>query len=182
MIDAALAAGGLLAVGEAGQHRVDHRVQRQPAVDVQFRGEPDLGVHHVVGGQVFDALVGHPVQRLRRLHHPDGVRERLQVPLERSAVRGGPEERRQAVDIGGRQVLVAGLLGEVEDGGGAQSAVEVVVQQRLGRPPDRVEGQRARQVVIRSMISGPMSGAVSPTLQPPSISAIAPSKRSGVSV
>ena len=65
----ALGAGGLLAVGEAGQHRVDHRVQRQPPIDVQFGREPDLGVHDVVGRQVLDALVGHPVQRLRCLHH-----------------------------------------------------------------------------------------------------------------
>ena len=56
-----LGAGCLLAVGEACQHRVDDRVERQPAVDVQFWREPDLGVHHVVGRQVFDALVGHPV-------------------------------------------------------------------------------------------------------------------------
>ena len=94
-------AGGLLSVGEAGQHRVDHRVQRKPAVDVQFGREPDLGVHDVVGGQILHALDGHPVQRLRRLHHPDRVRERLQVALERSAVRGGAEERRQTVDVGG---------------------------------------------------------------------------------
>ena len=75
----------------------------KPAVDVQFGREPDLGVHHVVGGQVFDALVGHPVQRLRRLHHPDGVRERLQVALERSAVRGGAENvAKPSTSVAGR--------------------------------------------------------------------------------
>ncbi len=90
---AALGAGGLLAVGETGEHRIDDRVQRQPGVDVQFGREPDLGVHHVVGREVLDALVGHPVQGLGCLHHPDGVRERLQIAHQRSAVRGGAEER-----------------------------------------------------------------------------------------
>ena len=139
---AALAAGGLLAVGEAGQHRVDDRVQRQVPVDVQLGGEPDLGVHHVVGGQVFDALVGHPVQRFRRLHHPDGVRERLQVSLQRPAVRGGPEKVAKPSTSVGRQLVVAGLLGEVQDGGGPQSTVKVIVQQGLRRLPDLVQRER----------------------------------------
>ena len=100
---ASVGADGLLAVGEPGQHRVDDVVERQPFVDVQFRREPDLGVDHVVGGQVLDALVGHPVQRLGRLHHPDRVRERLQVAHQRAAVRRGAEPRGQLVDVGGRQ-------------------------------------------------------------------------------
>ena len=114
----ALGAGRLLTVGEAGQHRVDDRVERQPAVDVQFWREPDLGVHDVVGRQVFDALVGHPVQRLRCLHHPDRVRERFEVTNERTAVRGGAEERRKPVDVGGRQLVVAVRLGELQHRGG----------------------------------------------------------------
>ena len=88
--------GRLLPVGEAGQHRVDDRVERQPAVDVQLGGEPDLGVDHGVGGQVLDALEGHAVQRLGGLHDADGVRERLQVAHQRSAVRGGAEQRAPA--------------------------------------------------------------------------------------
>ena len=127
---------------------------------MKFGREPDLGVHDVVERQILDALVGNPVQRLRRLHDADRVGEGLQVALERSAVRGGAEELGEAVDVGRGQVVVAGLLGEVEDGRGSQPAVEVVVQQRLGRPPDGVHGQRCGHGMIRSMISGPMSGAV----------------------
>ncbi len=85
--EAALGAGGLLAVGETGQHGVDDRVQRQAGVDVQFGREPDLGVDHVVGRKVLDAFEGHPVQGLRCLHHPDGVRERLQVAHQRCRAR-----------------------------------------------------------------------------------------------
>ena len=132
----------LLPVGEPGQHRVDDRVERQPAVDVQLGGEPDLGVDHRVGGQVLDAFEGHPVQRLRRLHDADRVGERLQVAHQRSAVRGGAEERRQPVDVGGGQVVVAELLGQLQHRRGPQPAVEVVVQQRLGRPLDHVQRQR----------------------------------------
>ncbi len=134
---ATLGAGGLLAVGEAGQHGVDDRVERQPAVDVQFGCEPDLGVDDVVGRQVLDALVGDPVQRLRRLHHADGVGERLQVAHQRSAVRGGAEPRREFVDVGGGQLVVAVGLGQLQHGRRSQPAVEVVVQQRLRRLPDR---------------------------------------------
>ena len=123
----ALGAGRLLTVSEAGQHRVDHSVERQPAVDVQFGREPDLGVHHVVGRQILDALVRHPVQRLRRLHHPDRVRERLQVTDERPAMRGGAEERRQLIDTCGGQILVTMCVGELQHRGGPQPAVEMVM-------------------------------------------------------
>ena len=139
---AALGARGLLPVGETGQHGVHHRVQRQATIDVQFGREPDLGVHHVVGGQVFDTLVRHPVQRLGRLHHPDRVRERFQVAHQRSAVRGGAEERRELVDVGRGQVVVAVRRGQLQHGGRTQPAVEMVVQQGLRRVADRFQGQR----------------------------------------
>ena len=115
-----------------------------PAVDVQFGGEPDLGVDDVVAGQVLDALDGHPVQRVGGLHDPDGVGERLEVPDQRAAVRGGAEERRQRVDVGGRQLVVAVLLGQLEHRLRTQTPVEVVVQQRLGRLPDGLQRQRCR--------------------------------------
>jgi hypothetical protein len=168
--------------GEAGQHRVDHRVERQPAVDVQFGGEPISAYTTLSAARSSTHSNGHPYSASGVCITPtvcaNGSRYRSSDPL-CAAVR--KNVAKPSTSVAG-QVLVPGLRGEVEDGGGAQSTVEVVVQQRLGRPPDRVEGQRARHVAIRSMMSGPMSGAVSPTLQPPSISAIAPSKRSGVSV
>ena len=45
--------GGLLTVREPGQHGVDHLVERQAAVDVQFRREAHLGVDDGVRGQIF---------------------------------------------------------------------------------------------------------------------------------
>ena len=140
--------GGLLPVGETGEHRVDDGVQGQSAVDVQLRCEPDLGVDDVVGDQVLDALVGDPVQRLRGLHDADGVRERLQVAHQRSAVRGGAEERRERVGVGGGQRVVPVLLGQLQHGRGPQAAVEVVVQQRLRRLPDGVQHQRCRHQLL----------------------------------
>ncbi len=80
---------------------------------MQFGREPDLGVHDVVRGKVLDTLVGHAMQRLGRLHNADGMRERLQVALQRSAVRGGAEERREFVDLGGGQVVIAELVGQI---------------------------------------------------------------------
>ena len=136
------AAGGFLAVGEAGQHGVDDRVERESPVDVQFGREPDFGVHDVVGRQVFDALVGHPVQRIRCLHHADRVRERFEVAHQRPAVRGGAEPRRELVDAGGGQLVVAVRPGQLKHRRGPQPAVEVVVQQGLRGAPDRVQGQR----------------------------------------
>lgn len=128
----ARAGTGLLAVGESSQHGIDDRVEGHPAVDVQLGCEPHLGVDHRVGGQVFHALVGDAVQRLGRLHHRDGVGKRLQVALQRAAVRTRAKPRRQLVDVGGGQLVVPGLPGDLQHGRRAQPAVEVVVQQGLG--------------------------------------------------
>ena len=50
-------------------------------------GEPHLGVDDAVGGQVHRALAGHPAQRRRAVCMTrDGVRERLQVALQRAGV------------------------------------------------------------------------------------------------
>ncbi len=133
---------GAFTVDEPGQHGVDHLVERQPAVDVQFGGEPDLGVDDVVGGQILHAFIGDAVQRLGGLHHADGVRERFEVALQRAAVRGGAEELGQRVELGGGQVVIAELVGELEHRGGAQSPVEVVMQQGLGGVLDPVQTQR----------------------------------------
>ena len=69
----------------------------KPGLDVQLGGEPHLGVDDAVGGEVLDALPGHPVQRVGRLHHRDGVREALevadQVPLRASRRRTSCAER-----------------------------------------------------------------------------------------
>ena len=116
-------------------------VEREPAVDVQLGREADLGVHDAVGGQVLRALGGDPGQRLARLHDADGVREGLEVALQRAGVGRLDEPAAERLGVGRGQLVVAGLRGQLHDRGGAQSAVEVVVQQRLGRAPDDVLGE-----------------------------------------
>ena len=147
---------GLLPVGEAGQHGVDDGVQRQTRGDVQFGGEPHLGVDHIVGRQILGAFGGDPVQRLRGLHDGDGVRERLQVADQRSAVRGGGEPPGQIVDLGGGQRVVTDLGGDVEHGGRPQPAVEMVVQHGLGGLGDEVSIQAHEP--IRSTMRGLRAG------------------------
>ena len=142
--------------------------------------------------------------------------ELFEVALQRSAVRGGLEEVREPVDVMGGQIVVTDLAGDVQDGGRPQPAVEMVVQEGLGRLLDQSGTQRrghpsillaaspicsavpatstrttsqpplnrwgrGRQP-IRSMTSGPSSGAAGPTAQALSSSASAPGSRSAVSV
>ena len=56
-----------LPVGEAGDHGVDHLVERQAAGQVQLGREADLGVDDAVGGEVLGALGGHPGRWPRRV-------------------------------------------------------------------------------------------------------------------
>ena len=109
---------GLLAVGESGQHRLDHLVERQSAAQVQLGREPDLRVDDIVGGEILHAFHGNPVQRLRGLHHRDGMGERFQVAHQRTAVRRGAEPGRQLGGVGARQTPIADLAGQVDDGVG----------------------------------------------------------------
>ena len=78
-------------------------------------------------------------QRVLRLHHADGVLERLEVEVEVVAECALGEPPGELVDVGGGEG-VSGLSCELDDRRRAQPSVEVVVQQHLGSPPDLVEG------------------------------------------
>ena len=140
--------GGLLPISEAGQYGLDHLIEGQPASQMQFGGEPDLRVHHVVRCEILDALQCDAVQRFSGLHHCDGVRERLEVADQRSAVRGSAEPGCQFRRIDAGQTVVADLPGDIDDRRGPQTAVQVIVQQRLGGLLDHREGQRSSHQTI----------------------------------
>ena len=102
----------------------------------ELRGVADLGVHDAIRGEVLRALGRHPDDRVALLHHSDRVRERLEVQLEGLAVGTAADPRGELVGIAGRQPVVPELRGEVDDRGRPQPAVQVIVQQRLGRRDD----------------------------------------------
>ena len=131
-------------LGEPGQHRVHDLVEGQPLLDVQLGREPDLGVDHPVRGEVLGALGGDPLQRGLGLHDGDGVRERLQVALQRAGVGGVPEPGAELRGVRTGQVLVAAFGGEVDDGGRAQPAVEVVVEEHLRCAEEGLGADRGR--------------------------------------
>ena len=120
------------------EHGVEHLVEREPGLGVQLGREAHLGVDDTVGGEVLGALGRHPLDRVAVLHHADRVGERLEVQHEVVALGAAVEPRRELGDVVGRQAGVAELVGELDDGARAHATVEVVVQQRLGRPPDEV--------------------------------------------
>ena len=124
-----------------------HLVQRQPLLRAQLRGHPHLGVDHAIGGEVHGALVRHPLDGIAVLHDADGVGERLQVEDEVVALGAAVEPGGQFVHVVGREVAVAVLVGQFDDGPRAQPAVEVVVQQHLRQGGDvHVHGRAAVRV------------------------------------
>ena len=133
--------GALAAQAEALEVRFDDLVEGQALLGRELRGVAHLGVGDAVGGEVLGAFGGDPDDRVAILEDADRVLEGLEVQLERLAIRAAPEPGRQLVDVGRRQAAVAELAREVDDGRGPQSAVEVVVEQRLGRLSNGLEGQ-----------------------------------------
>ncbi len=128
----------LAALAEPLEHGLDDLVEAQTAFGVQLGGEPDLGVGHPVGGQVLGALGGHPAQRVRGLHDPDRVPERVQVDLQVTAVRALGQPLGQVLYVVAGQVPVPRLRRQLEDGLRAQATVQVIVQQDLRHGPDLV--------------------------------------------
>lgn len=128
---------------EALVDRLDDLFEAEPAFQVLLGRVPHLGVDDPVLGEVLGALGGDPHQGLAGLHDGAGVGEGLQVPLQRTGVGGLTEPDPELAGIGLGEVGVSRLPGEFDDRAGAQSPVEVIVQQDLGRPADLL---RARGV------------------------------------
>jgi hypothetical protein len=108
--------GQPLAVAEPGLDRLHDLVQAQGARDVQLRGEADLGVDDAVGREVLGALRRDPVQRGSGLHDPHGVRERLEVALQRPrAPHASTNHSAERAGVRGGEPVVPLLGGELDD-------------------------------------------------------------------
>ncbi len=103
----------LLTLPQAAQHRAHHPVPIQALTAMQGGSEAQLRVYDTISGEIDDRFVGHPVQRLFALHHPNRVFEGLQVAFQRSAV---PlvEPVGQGICLRGGQAAVAGCHGELQ--------------------------------------------------------------------
>ncbi len=74
----------------------------------------DPAASFLVGGQIRDALLGDPAQRLGGLTHGDRVLERLQVAHQRAAAGRIHEPLAEFAGIVGRQAVVAAVSGQVD--------------------------------------------------------------------
>ena len=147
--------GGLGAAGrEAVEDRLHGLLDRGALRGQQLRRHPDLGVDDAVGGQVQRALAGHPAHRLGPLHHPDGVREGLQVADQRAGVGGLPEPGAEGLGVTGGQLPVADLVGQLEHRLRSQPAVQVVVQEHLRRAPQLL-GRWGLAIGVRGISRSP---------------------------
>jgi hypothetical protein len=121
-----------LAAPEAGRDCLADHLQGQSLLLVQLRREAHLRVHHTVGGEVGHRLGGDALDRGLGLHHGERVLERRQVLQDVARVGATGEPGLQRVDVGLGQ-RPTDRVGQLDDRRRAQTAVEVVVQQHLGR-------------------------------------------------
>ena len=68
--------------------------------------------------------------------------ERLEIEGEVLAVGASQHPRRQFVGVGGGKVGVAGLVGQLDDGGRSEPSIEMVMEENLGSSADAVERGR----------------------------------------
>jgi len=121
------------AAAEAGEHRAHDLIERESCFGVQLWRESHLGVDHVVGGEILRALERDPLDGVAMLHHADGVRERLEIEDEVVAFGAAVKPLLQVGHVGGGQISVAELARQLDHCLGAQTPVEVVVEQCLRR-------------------------------------------------
>ncbi len=143
---------------------------------MQLRGEAHLGVDDPVLGQILDALSGHALEGLGRLHDGHGVHEALQVAHEVAPRHGGHEPGSQLTGVGGRQASVALLGRQLDDRRRAKAAVEVVVQQNLRGRADLFESGLGAHL-ITSRTTGTGAGGLSPISIEPSSACRAQARR-----
>ena len=98
----------------------------------------------------------------RGLHHGQGVVEPVEVEHEISTVGTGDEPLRELFDIGRGQALVAARLRELEHRRRTHATVEVIVQQRFGCSPQRLEIGPAHGSRVPATCRNPRSGMSSP--------------------
>ena len=128
-----------LAVAQAGVDRLDDALERQAPREVLLGGVAALGVDDAVGGEVLRALAGDAEEALAGLHDGQGVVERLEVARQGAGVGALAEPGAERSGLGRGQGVVADVRGQLDDGLRAQPAVEVVVQQDLGRAAQVVD-------------------------------------------
>ena len=107
-------------------------VQGEALLQVLFGGPADFAVHHAVLGQVFHEFLGYPEQAFLGLHDSDGVVKGFEVADQRTGVRRFAEPFAQRYGIGGGQCVADGL-GQLDNGGRAESSVQVIVEGNLGQ-------------------------------------------------
>ena len=129
----------------------------RPLFEVQLGCEAHLGVDDTVVGQVLRRTRRRRA-RVRRAvcMTADGVGEALEVQDEVAAGwRREVNHVASSLGVGGREAVVAGLGGELDDGGGPDATVEVVVQEHLRGLHELVEG--------RSLVHGSAQGTERPS-------------------
>src|SRR5437867_6495401 len=103
---------------EAANDRGDDLFEIHAALRAEDRRVADLPVHDPVARQVLAALVRDALDRVRGLHHRDGVREATQVERKRSTRRARVEPAGELAGIGCRKTAVPQLARELDDRAG----------------------------------------------------------------
>ena len=142
--------GPPLALAETVLDGLHHPVERQAALDVEFRRAAHLGIRDAVRGEILGALGRDPDERVALLHDADGVGKRLEVQLERLSICAASEPGREIVDVRRRQATVLELARQVDDRRRTKAAVEVIVEQRLRSRADRLEREQRPGPRVRS--------------------------------
>src|SRR5271170_2901769 len=96
------------------------------------RGEASLEIDDAVAGKVLSLFVGHAFESFLGLHHGDGVNEAFQIFGQASLIGALVEPVCELFRILGGKSVVAGGLGEVDDGFGAKDAVEMFMEEDFG--------------------------------------------------
>ena len=106
---------------------------RQSLAGVKHRRKTGFKIDHAILAEIFGLLIGHPLQRLFRLHHRDGVGEAFKIFGKAPFVSSLMKPLTQRGRIAGRKLGVFRFLGQIDDGLGPQYSVQMLVQKHFGQ-------------------------------------------------
>lgn len=132
----------LFATTESRKDGADDGILGQSLLGMEDGREAHFGVDDAIAVHVFDELEGDALECFAGLHDGDGVGEAFEVLGKAALVGTAMEPGAESLGISRGEVLIAGIAGQIDDGGGSESAIEVLVKEDLGEGTHVDAGQK----------------------------------------
>ena len=130
---------------ESVRHALHDLLEVEALPGVEDGRVPNLGIDDSVAREILAALVGNALEGLLGLHDRDRVREATEVERQRPRRCTRVEPPRELRGVSRGQSAITLISGQLDDRAGAQTSIEVVVEENFGSRAQRLERDHVRR-------------------------------------